>query len=1299
MKLNATVGIIIKNLLVEFPGTALGNLELSQAVNNAAGLASRLHDLCRARTFSKANAADGIQQIIAGITLPCSIGINQAQLDRIVSDLTKPQRIGDRRQLKDRAPGTIKNAIQDFGNISLILTVMAQLDPRCPAILEVLASLKGCQAPPVEAVRTIEAKLERAMTSVVASGGLRARSQRGLRTALARLTGVEYSLVEDAKRAAGVQPKHRLPYAKRSALLAGSAKVAKIDLSALAVCDLRGLHPLQIAADLEVICHEAGLPGHAFKTSPIELYHRHLARHWRPLNNLSNAIVEGWVEGQSEVTLPGAVRSAGMDARLTFTESEDRMVVALGAGPLPKVVLAAISLKLLLQGVNLESLRSGRFFFRKSRLIFVGRKPRARHRSVAMEIQDPVIEKFVTQLRKRSVRLKDWEYQQDGVRRKLTEKDFRCWFKQYAVPCLPDVDHYCVTSIRPLVASLLSEQCVGELASVKRHLHHESIRETVGYADSVARRWQLDTVAVDLVAEMEALSLCGAPPVVWDALNADHDHARATAAEFLRQHDPDRKLAAGEPLFACLEPPTPAWDHRKPSHQMPHAPVAATAALWRASAISLATAMSVLNSFDTLPKFIKLEVDTAGGVRKVVTFSRDEFIEHVHTAARVAFHISGVAREGSRLASCQILNFDGHQRLAWDAEGGQYCRLSTATAALAVRVVGLLRKTGASKEADAILADRLKPNAIGKLCKFHSIASEWAPTLTHNRPPALFSPYRLEDAMAVMVKGVRGPAADHQSVLAYLCADHDDALTERRSNAADRAIRADIDFSIQCNIQRRRSLTMTVAPGAPPAEASLPLIALNDNELSRPTEQSAGHETLHDQLAMRQTILERLIAAGIVPGRRWSFASVRRWDSPEHGVRPLDTKALTPGHPTHGPLVKQLHATLKQLNSRHSADARQVPLGELFQAAKVPCRVYSHSADDDEHEAFCAFSSQSSDFRRDLGALIMSNRNLVPETARHRAGHGTSFVAFCIKRRQNILGSDGFEMTGTDAHDLVSRWRDELLIKGLKATSVNKTLQGARYALEAMKSAVPTSHLYVAARLADMLIESTKTLIDRSVRSARRRMVGDAEITALISAAARTQNPQRDVALIELARASALRASEVARVAANDVSGRQGDIQTFQLLQKGGSFRDVSVARDQLTNVVAYAEGERAELLKKLGKNTTEAAPSELFLSNRGRPMTGKALAQIVSTIAAAAGLTDLNIHHLRKRGINELKDCLEGAGHDVAKHLHPTAGHASPKTTNTYYVDGQRSPASIMPSSISNDFEALAGRILREAA
>ncbi len=154
-------------------------------------------------------------------------------------------------------------------------------------------------------------------------------------------------------------------------------------------------------------------------------------------------------------------------------------------------------------------------------------------------------------------------------------------------------------------------------------------------------------------------------------------------------------------------------------------------------------------------------------------------------------------------------------------------------------------------------------------------------------------------------------------------------------------------------------------------------------------------------------------------------------------------------------------------------------------------------------------------------------------------------------------------------------------------------------------------------------------------------------------------SPLRDRALVELLYGGGLRIAEAAGLDLGDlVPGAAGmDDLCARVRGKGRKERLAPVGRCAAATIEAYVDGERAALLRELGRSSTA-----LFLNRRGGRLGVRGMSRVVVAIAHRAGLAWVTPHTLRHTFATHLLE--NGADLRAIQEL---LGHASLATTQVY--------------------------------
>jgi len=167
-----------------------------------------------------------------------------------------------------------------------------------------------------------------------------------------------------------------------------------------------------------------------------------------------------------------------------------------------------------------------------------------------------------------------------------------------------------------------------------------------------------------------------------------------------------------------------------------------------------------------------------------------------------------------------------------------------------------------------------------------------------------------------------------------------------------------------------------------------------------------------------------------------------------------------------------------------------------------------------------------------------------------------------------------------------------------------------------------------------------------------------AEVEALLAAPdTRTKLGLRDKAILELMYASGLRVSEVSQLTLNAVNREAGFL---RVTGKGNKERIVPIGKPALASLARYLAESRPALSTR----------GEIFLSNRGTPLSRKTTWYLIKKYARIAGITKhLSPHTLRHSFATHL---LQNGG-DL-RVIQEMLGHADIATTQIYtHTDRER--------------------------
>jgi integrase/recombinase XerD len=158
----------------------------------------------------------------------------------------------------------------------------------------------------------------------------------------------------------------------------------------------------------------------------------------------------------------------------------------------------------------------------------------------------------------------------------------------------------------------------------------------------------------------------------------------------------------------------------------------------------------------------------------------------------------------------------------------------------------------------------------------------------------------------------------------------------------------------------------------------------------------------------------------------------------------------------------------------------------------------------------------------------------------------------------------------------------------------------------------------------------------------------------LVAPSPTTREGLRDRAMLELLYATGLRVSELVSLPLAEVRFDAGYV---LVTGKGKKQRVVPIGERALQALRGYADGARAELVR------TAHAPSALFLTSRGRPMTRQGFWKLLRRHARAAGITKpFSPHTLRHSFATHLVE----RGADL-RAVQAMLGHADISTTQVY--------------------------------
>ncbi len=185
--------------------------------------------------------------------------------------------------------------------------------------------------------------------------------------------------------------------------------------------------------------------------------------------------------------------------------------------------------------------------------------------------------------------------------------------------------------------------------------------------------------------------------------------------------------------------------------------------------------------------------------------------------------------------------------------------------------------------------------------------------------------------------------------------------------------------------------------------------------------------------------------------------------------------------------------------------------------------------------------------------------------------------------------------------------------------------------------------------------DPTATLESPRVEKRLPRAISQSAVLRLLAEPAKGETPKaaRDSALLELAYATGMRASEIVSLDVDDVNLPSGSIRCFG---KGSKERIIPIYPRAADALRRYLEQARRGFLKNPGERA-------LFLNQRGRRLTRQGLWLIIKSYAEDAGLPDtVTPHTLRHSFATHMLD-----GDADLINVQQLLGHANVSTTQVY--------------------------------
>ncbi|MFQ5945000.1 MAG: site-specific tyrosine recombinase XerD [Anaerolineae bacterium] len=251
------------------------------------------------------------------------------------------------------------------------------------------------------------------------------------------------------------------------------------------------------------------------------------------------------------------------------------------------------------------------------------------------------------------------------------------------------------------------------------------------------------------------------------------------------------------------------------------------------------------------------------------------------------------------------------------------------------------------------------------------------------------------------------------------------------------------------------------------------------------------------------------------------------------------------------------------------------------------------------------------------------------------------FAGYLTERDRSLAYGEGWGRVGKD--DILS------YILHLKHE------RGYASATVARKVAAIKSHFHFLWRDGVIAEDPTATLESPRVEKRLPRAISQSAVRKLLAEPAKGETPKaaRDSALLELAYATGMRASEIVSLDLDDVNLPSGSIRCFG---KGSKERIIPIYPRAAEALRRYLEHARRGFLK----NPSERA---LFLNQRGRRLTRQGLWLIIKGYAEDAGLPDtVTPHTLRHSFATHMLD-----GDADLINVQQLLGHANVSTTQVY--------------------------------
>jgi integrase len=178
------------------------------------------------------------------------------------------------------------------------------------------------------------------------------------------------------------------------------------------------------------------------------------------------------------------------------------------------------------------------------------------------------------------------------------------------------------------------------------------------------------------------------------------------------------------------------------------------------------------------------------------------------------------------------------------------------------------------------------------------------------------------------------------------------------------------------------------------------------------------------------------------------------------------------------------------------------------------------------------------------------------------------------------------------------------------------------------------------------------------------KILGGEEVRRVLAAARRRRHPDRNRVIVMLSVKAGLRACEIARLTWPRVTDARGQIGTALELPgkaaKMGSGRRIPI-HPQLRGALIELQRSRS--------HDEVMSPCPVVQSERGGPMTAKAIVDWFADVYAELGLQGCSSHSGRRTFVTRAARLIQRAGGSL-RDIQQLAGHRSIKTTQGY-IDG----------------------------